>query len=89
MSPHNWPPTHSVCNHETRTTKACPDCHDPTAQGTKACLGWERAPEGGLHSCTAVVDSWLRLLQRALHAVRALRFAVPATPPAIGLKPDG
>lgn len=49
-------------------------------QGTKACLGWERAPDGSLHACTAVVDSWLRLLQRALHAVRALRVAVPAAP---------
>ena len=62
---------------------------DATAQGTKACLGWERAPEGGLHACTAVVDAWLRLLQRALHAVRALRAAVPAAPPAIGLNADG
>lgn len=49
-------------------------------QGTKACLGWERVPDGGLHSCTAVIDAWLRLLQRALHAVRALRVAVPAAP---------
>jgi hypothetical protein len=49
-------------------------------QGSKACLGWERAPDGGLHACTAVVDAWLRLLQRALHAVRALRAAVPAAP---------
>lgn len=49
-------------------------------QGSKACLGWERIPDGGLHACTAVVDAWLRLLQRALHAVRALRAAVPAAP---------
>lgn len=36
-----------------------------------------------------MVDAWLRLLQRALHAVRALRAAVPAAPPAIGLNADG
>ncbi len=50
------------------------------AQGTKACLGWERQPDAGLHACTAVVDAWLRLLQRALHALRALRVAMPAAP---------
>lgn len=56
------------------------------AQGTKACLGWERVPDGGLHACTAVVDAWLRLLQRALHAVRALRVAVPAAPEYLTLR---
>ncbi len=50
------------------------------AQGTKACLGWERQPDAGLHACTAVVDAWLRLLQRALHALRALRIAMPPAP---------
>ena len=36
-------------------------------QGTKACLGWDREPQGGSHACTAVVDLWLQLLQRSLH----------------------
>ena len=36
-------------------------------QGTKACLGWDKEPRGGSHACTAVVDLWLQLLQRALH----------------------
>lgn len=36
-------------------------------QGTKACLGWDREPQGGSHACTAVVDLWLQLLQLALH----------------------
>lgn len=36
-------------------------------QGTKACLGWDREPQGGCHACTAVVDLWLQLLQRSLH----------------------
>ena len=36
-------------------------------QGTKACLGWDREPQGGSHACTAVVDLWLQLLQLCLH----------------------
>ena len=44
-------------------------------QGTKACLGWDRDPEHGTYACTAVTDSWLLLLQRALHAARALQAA--------------
>ena len=44
-------------------------------QGTKACLGWDRDPEHGTYACTAVTDSWLLLLQRALHAARALQTA--------------
>ncbi|KAL0052511.1 hypothetical protein WJX82_003263 [Trebouxia sp. C0006] len=36
-------------------------------QGTKACLGWDREPQGGSHACTVVVDLWLQLLQLALH----------------------
>ena len=49
-------------------------------QGVKACLGWERQPQGGVHSCTVVVDAWLKLLQRSLHAVRALRLTLPPLP---------
>ena len=66
----------------TRLVSSCSACNAAawSTQGTKACLGWERVPDGGLHACTAVVDAWLRLLQRALHAVRALRVAVPAAP---------
>ncbi|KAK9811481.1 hypothetical protein WJX72_004659 [[Myrmecia] bisecta] len=41
-------------------------------QGTKACLGWDPAPTNGCHACTVVVDTWLTLLQHALHAGRAL-----------------
>ena len=50
------------------------------AQGVKACLGWDRQPSGGVHSCTVVVDSWLKLFQRSLHAVRALRLTLPPLP---------
>jgi hypothetical protein len=46
----------------------------------KACLGWDRQPRGGVHGCTAVVDAWLKLLQRSLHAVRALRLTLPPLP---------
>lgn len=41
-------------------------------QGTKACLGWEREPEGGTYACTAVTDTWLALLQAAFAAARQL-----------------
>lgn len=44
-------------------------------QGTKACLGWDRDPVEGTYACTAVTDSWLLLLQRCLHAARALQSA--------------
>lgn len=44
-------------------------------QGTKACLGWDRDPVEGTYACTAVTDSWLLLLQRCLHAARALQAA--------------
>ena len=46
--------------------------HVVTLQGTKACLGWDREPQGGSHACTAVVDLWLQLLQRALHLSQKL-----------------
>ena len=49
-------------------------------QGVKACLGWDRQPSGGVHSCTVVVDTWLKLFQRSLHAVRALRLTLPPLP---------
>jgi hypothetical protein len=42
------------------------------AQGTKACLGWEREPQGGTYACTAVTDAWLGLLQAAFAAARLL-----------------
>ena len=45
------------------------------SQGTKPCLGWDRDPEHGTYACTVVTDSWLLLLQRALHASRALQTA--------------
>jgi len=51
------------------------------AQGTKACLGWEREPEGGTYACTAVTDAWLALLALAFHAARLL-LAAPAAEPA-------
>ncbi len=51
------------------------------AQGTKACLGWEGAPEGGTYACTAVTDTWLELLQLAFCAARRLPKGV-ATPAA-------
>lgn len=44
-----------------------PSSWDALLQGTKACLGWDREPQGGSHACTAVVDLWLQLLQLALH----------------------
>lgn len=43
-------------------------------------MGWDRQPTGGVHSCTVVVDTWLKLLQRSLHAVRALRLTLPPLP---------
>ena len=49
-----------------------------TLQGTKACLGWDRDPEHGTYACTAVTDSWLVLLQRSLHAARALQHVSQA-----------
>lgn len=39
-------------------------------QGTRACLGWDRAAMGGVHACTAVVDLWLQLLQHSMHTVQ-------------------
>jgi len=45
------------------------------AQGTNACLGWEREPEGGTYACTAVTDAWLALLALAFHAARLLLSA--------------
>lgn len=48
-------------------------------QGTKACLGWDRDPQGGSHACTAVVDMWLQLLQRSLHLSQKLPRG-PAAP---------
>ena len=52
-------------------TKAIRGQQDKTSsmwvQGTKACLGWDREPQGGSHACTAVVDLWLQLLQLCLH----------------------
>ena len=45
----------------------CPHLHAALLQGTKACLGWDREPQGGSHACTVVVDLWLQLLQLALH----------------------
>lgn len=50
-------------------------------QGSKACLGWDRDPEHGTYACTAVTDSWLLLLQRALHAARALQSAAAKSQP--------
>ena len=41
-------------------------------QGTKACLGWEREPQGGTYACTAVTDAWLALLQTAFAAARSV-----------------
>lgn len=60
----------------------CPGPLSPEAslQGVKACLGWDRQPSGGVHSCTVVVDTWLKLFQRSLHAVRALRLTLPPLP---------
>ena len=50
-------------------------------QGTKACLGWEGGPQGGTYACTAVVDTWLELLQLAFCAVRGLPGSgLPSTP---------
>lgn len=50
-------------------------------QGSKACLGWEGGPQGGTYACTAVVDTWLELLQLTCCAARGLPGSgVPSTP---------
>ncbi len=71
---HNrWPCQTALClltlsSHPSHVRNACcPHLHGALLQGTKACLGWDREPQGGSHACTAVVDLWLQLLQLALH----------------------
>lgn len=59
------------------------------SQGTKACLGWDREPEQGTFACTAVTDSWLLLLQRALHAARALQTAAARQAKPLDLRKQG
>ena len=51
------------------------------AQGTKACLGWDREPSGGCWACTAVTDAWLHLLTLAFHAARGAPSTAEGTAP--------
>lgn len=58
-----------VCRCPSLPDAACPACPcQPSPQGTKACLGWDRVAAALTTGTTAVTDLWLQLLLRTIQA---------------------